>query len=135
MSLLTSFAPKVGATSMSVTGGTASSLIGLSSDFTKLSTALAGSLSVKDRTVIKFSSTDAKVNSNGPNGYSQSRTATQFVRPKILANAALTYNTINIQTSFDVETTDAEKLELLLLAAQSMVDSATRDFHLRGAIA
>lgn len=135
MSLLTSFAPKVGATSMSVTGGTASSLIGLSSDFTKLSTALAGSLSVKDRTVIKFSSTDAKVNSNGPSGYSQSRTATQFVRPKVLANAALTYNTINIQTSFDVETTDAEKLELLLLAAQSMVDSATRDFHLRGAIA
>lgn len=128
------FAPSLGATGLTATGGTATALIGLNSDYSKLKLAIAGSSSIKDRSTLSYSATPAKASSNGPNGYTQERTGTQLLSPKLLANDKITYNSISVQTSFDVETTDAEKLELILIMAQSMAATATREFYLRGAV-
>lgn len=65
----------------------------------------------------------AKPRSTAPNGYTQSRSSVTGKVPLSLDNGNVTVNTIKIEVSCDVETTDAEKLALRQLGMQMLSDS------------
>lgn len=121
------------ATSLSVVGGTVAALTGLNSDFKNLHIAMDDGVSVKDRTVVKFSVSPEKASITGPNGYSQARSQVQIVRPITLANAAITYNTCTLSLSSDVETTEAEVVDMILSMAQILSSTDAREFFTKRA--
>ena len=75
---------------------------------------------IRTRRDIVCNTTAARPKSDAPNGYPTPRTT--------LDNGNVTVNTIRIEMSTDVETTDAEKLELRSIAAQVLVDSDFLEF-------
>jgi hypothetical protein len=66
---------------------------------------------------------EPKPSSVAPNGYTQARTAFVLKSPLELDNGNLTVNTVRIEFSFDVETTQTEIEELRVLAAQICSDA------------
>lgn len=64
-----------------------------------------------------------KVNASSPNGYTQARASLTYKKPKLLANGKITVNTIQVSISYDWEASDAEKTELLDVAAQMCYDT------------
>lgn len=117
MPLLT-IAPKVGATGLSAVGGTASSLVGLNSDYRTLQAMLAGSTSLTDRTKIKFSATEARTSIDSPSGYTQKRNNVTVAVPLVLANGSLTFNSMKFDLSVDINTTVTQIAEMRYLMAQ-----------------
>lgn len=81
-----------------------------------------------DQTIITFTARDPQVNSGAPNGYTQQRSSVKVGKPKTLANSALTTNTASATIAFDIETTDAEKEELIEELVQLIRGSAFADF-------
>ena len=83
---------------------------------------------IRTRRDIVCNTTAARPKSDAPNGYTQQRTNATVKIPLTLDNGNVTVNTIRIEMSTDVETTDAEKLELRSIAAQVLVDSDFLEF-------
>jgi hypothetical protein len=54
--------------------------------------------------------------------------------PKVLANTNSTVNTFRGELSTDVETSVAEKVELIKLSAQTMISAITADFWQDGSV-
>ncbi len=76
-----------------------------------------------DRRTIEVSVKRPKVSVSAPNGYTQQRTTFVVKSPLTLDNGNITVNTVRIEFSTDVETTDAEIDELRLLANQICSDA------------
>jgi len=81
------------------------------------------------RRLIKAKATMPTVQATAPNGYTQARTESLFVKPKLLANGKITTNTVKIFVNYDVETTQAEIQELLDVGAQMLFDSDFTAYH------
>jgi hypothetical protein len=64
-----------------------------------------------------------KIQASAPNGYTQARAIVTLKVPLSLDNGAVTVNTIQISMSYDVETSDTEKDDMLTLGAQILSDS------------
>jgi hypothetical protein len=81
---------------------------------------------LNQRLEVSFSVKEPKVSEGAPNGYTQARTVVMVKYPMVLDNGNLTVNTISINVATDIETSDAERDELLLLAAQIINNSDFR---------
>lgn len=76
---------------------------------------------------LEYSVRRPKPQASAPNGYTQARVSGIFKIPRILANGAISVDTITISLNADVETTVAQKTEMLKLGAQMFVDSEVLD--------
>jgi hypothetical protein len=66
---------------------------------------------------------EPKVSSGAPNGYTQARAFGTLKFPITLANGEVTVNTVRVEFAFDVETTEAERDEMRIIAAQYLTDT------------
>lgn len=64
-----------------------------------------------------------KAQAGAPNGFTQARASTLVKVPLVLDNGKMTYNTLRIELAVDVETSDAEKTELMSLGSQILADA------------
>jgi len=85
-------------------------------------------LDLRTRREISCVIKDPKVSASAPNGYTQARATATFKSPLELDNGNITVNTVQISMACDVETTDAEKDELLIIAAQMLTDADFTSF-------
>lgn len=69
-----------------------------------------------------------KPQASAPNGYTQSRSTLVIKSPLDLDNGDSTINTVRVVLATDPETTATEIQELLVLAAQCLLDSDFADF-------
>jgi len=127
MSLL-SIAPVVGATSISVVGGSANTTIGLNSDYRNLQLMLGGSTSAIDRVKLKFSASEAKSSMDKVNGFSQKRNTVQLVYPIVNGRDEVVFNTWTLNVGQDVITTPAQCKEARMLIAQYLVSAEADAF-------
>lgn len=113
---------------VATTGGTVTALTKLGGSLDTHDAILADGAAFAARTQIGFTAKPPKVSSTAPAGYTQARTSAKVMKPKILANAARTINSLKIELSVDPETTAAEVQTLLVLGAQLLADSDFADF-------
>ncbi len=66
-----------------------------------------------DRKTVEFSVKEPKVSSTAPNGYTQARRKVLIKEPLALDNGNYTTNTVSIEFSVDVETTDLEITDMV----------------------
>ncbi len=113
---------------VATTGGTATSVIQKGNTLDQVVVVLDDGSEFINQTTVTFSIKDPKVNTGAPNGYTQARSNAKITKPLALDNGNRTVNSVNIQLSVDHETTDAEIQNLLVTAAQLLVDSDFSDF-------
>jgi hypothetical protein len=127
--------PKVGSTTyVEPSDGTATSL-----------TLLAGSLSeanivfdddteylTQKRLFVKVK--EPRVQSNAPNGYTQGRYHVELHVPLELDNGSRTVNKLTMELSCDIETSIAERLEMIMLGSQLLGDSDYLSFWTTGSL-
>lgn len=114
---------------ISVTGGTAldfSSLGGNTLGQNKL--VVPADVDFKTRRSINCVAKEPRINVDKPNGYTQARQSAVLSIPRVLDNGLLSVDTIKVEIATDVETTVAEKQEMLKLGAQICTDSDFADF-------
>ncbi len=119
---------------LSATGGTASALTTLGESLSEHKAYVDGP-DFLTRSDISFTVKAPKVSSGAPNGYTQHRSICLIKTPLVLDNGNTTVNTVKIEFSTDVETTDAEKETLRVYAAQLLFDSDFDDFWKHGSLA
>lgn len=107
------------ATAISATGGSADTLESISDDSSKHSL-YYGTGGFLGRSVVEFSKSEPQANASTPSGYTQARCTLVLKTPKVLANSETTINTLRLTHATDVETTDAEKLEMVRIVAQML---------------
>lgn len=120
---------------VATTGGTATALTKLGGSLDSHDAILADNAAYAARTQISFVAKPPKVSATAPAGYTQARTSVKLMKPKTLANAARTINSVKLELSVDPETTAAEIQTLLVLSAQLLVDSDFADFWKQQALA
>lgn len=108
--------------STAFTGGTAKPLSFLSFDKGQFRLFLDGT-TVLDRTEAEFSAKSARPKTDAPNGYTQQRRTANLRVPKTLANGKLTYATVTVSISSDIEHTDAEVDTLRAYGAQLLMET------------
>lgn len=113
---------KTGGT-LAVTGGSDLTFVGSGVSRNELRAAVSADTDFRLRRNIRFTIKEPTVNLSQPNGYTQAKSSALFTKPKLLANGKYTKNTIQVSLFCDPETTDAEKTELLDVAAQMCFDS------------
>jgi len=84
---------------------------------------------LRTRRLLKCTAKPPTVLSTAPNGYTQAKTETLYVKPKLLANGKITANTVQVTVKYDVETTQTEIQELLDVGAQICCDSDFTAYH------
>lgn len=110
------------------TGGTAAAASVLRGYADKVKLFFGSNSSFLSRVEAVFSTQEARVNSGAPNGYTQQRANVSLRVPKTLANGNLTFSTLTIGLSCDIEITDAEKETILVYGAQLLQDSDFQNF-------
>jgi len=113
---------------IAASGGTSVNLLVRGGDFTSVKTILDDSSSFLEQTRVDFTTRAPNVNTGAPNGYTQIRNSVKIAKPKVLLNGNSTLNTITVSLGCDVETSIAEKGELLKLIAQVLTDASFDDF-------
>lgn len=113
---------KTGAT-LAPTGGSDLTFADLGTIGSQVALAVPADTDLRLRRTVIGSFKNPKPNAGSPNGYTQARAQLVFKKPKLLANGKLTVNTIQVSIAYDWETTDAEKTELLDVAAQMCFDA------------
>lgn len=78
---------------------------------------------LRTQRVIELSCRRPRAQASAPNGYTQARVSGFYKIPRILANGNISVDTISVTISTDVETTVAQKSEMLLQGAQLFIDS------------
>lgn len=104
----------VGAT-ITPTGGTATDLLMLTNEGSA-KVYLDDGTEFIARTELEFKTSTARAKESAPNGYTQPRSDVIIKEPLALDNGNRTVNTIRVEQSTDVETTDAERLALRMKA-------------------
>lgn len=82
-----------------------------------------GDADLRTRRQIVCSIKEPKVSAGAPNGYTQARRTMVFKSPLLLDNGNITVNTVRVEFSYDVETSNAEVVELKSIGAQMICDS------------
>lgn len=134
---ITSTVIKETPTGHSWTAGDDATLIVLGGSTEKLKAQISvtgESLAQHDRETIDFYAVRPKVDRGAPNGYTQARSGFTLKAPKTLANEERTNNSIRIEMSCDVETTDVEKTRLRYYAAQVLAESEFDAFWNAGSV-
>lgn len=93
------------------TGGTSEAVTPLSDDANKHEV-MYGANSFATLQTIDFSVKRPKVSAASPSGYTQARSTILIRYPITLANGLVTVNTVSTVFASDIETTDAQKLEM-----------------------
>lgn len=75
-----------------------------------------------------FGVTRPKANASAPNGYTQGRRRVFIKQPILLANGEYTVNTVSLELSADIETSDAQVTLLRDLAIQVLSLAETDSF-------
>lgn len=132
---LSSVSLKTAPTSYTVTGGSALAVTPVFNDGDTVKLAATTDTDFRVRRVISHDHYEPKPSVKGPNGYTQERTRIFLAKPKLLANTKITTNYGQVILSWDVETTVAEKTEILDLLAQYLIDTNSRAAILAGATA
>jgi len=70
----------------------------------------------------------AKANANSPGGYTQARQTLRFNVPRTLSNGNVSVDTVEIKLSTDVQTSIADKQEMLNIIAQTCIDADFTEF-------
>lgn len=108
---------------MSPSGGTALAFESQGSTLATNKLIVTADTDLRTRREISATIKEPRVQASAPNGYTQARSILVFKAPLSLDNGNITVNTLRIELAFDVETTDAEKDELLVLGSQFLNDS------------
>lgn len=112
---------------LAASGGTALPFTSLGNTLNENSVVYGGT-GILDRKTGQFLTRLPVVNSNSPSGYSQARNIVNLRYPKTLASGETVYNTVKLTIACDVETTDAEKLEIRDDLAQILFDTDFQAF-------
>jgi len=108
---------------VSASGGTAMPMTSFGGSENKNTLVVDADTDLRTQRTVSFTVRRPKVQASAPNGYTQGRCNMLFKVPRVLANGNMSVDTISIQLSTDVETSVAEKQEMLALGAQLLVDS------------
>lgn len=133
---LTNASLQTGATGITVTAGSALALSLVAAAPGKAELAALTDSQIARRSV-SLSATEGQLYPQAQTGYTQNR-RNAIVRtpvsktPPGAASAVTTLNTAKIQLAFDVQSTDAEVLELKMLACQAIMDSDFDGFWRNG---
>jgi len=100
-----------------VTGGTSETLKSLGDSLKQHDIHYGGGTSL-NRNTISFESVEHQASSGAPGGTTQERSSLIVRVPLTLANDAKTTNSLRISLSVDPETTEADRLDLMLTGAQ-----------------
>lgn len=111
---------------VSATGGTSMPMTSIGGSENKNTLIVDADSDLRTQRSVTFSVRRPKIQASAPNGYTQGRCNALFKFPRILDNGNISVDTVSIQVSTDVETTVAEKTEMLKLAAQGLFDSETQ---------
>lgn len=106
-------------------GGTAMAMTSKGGSENKNTLVVDADVDLRTQRTCVFSVRPPKVQSSAPNGYTQGRCNVVFKFPRTLANGLISVDTVSLQLSTDVETTVAQKEEMLSLIAQVSFDSET----------
>lgn len=120
---------KEGATSVAATGGTDVTLVSLGVQGNKNTLTFSTDTSNLTRRIAEFSVKPYAASASAINGYTQQRAKLLLKQPKVLASGLRTVNTVSVEVSYDVETTDAEIEQMLETAAQCVGTSAFFGFY------
>lgn len=115
-------------TTVSATGGTPLAFSSLGSNGSINPLYATDDTDVRTQRSIICGTKAPKISASAPNGYTQQRSSLTVKIPLVLDNGESTVNTIRIEMSSDVETTDAEKAELRNIAAQTLFDTDFTEF-------
>jgi hypothetical protein len=118
---------KVDSTAISATGGTSETLKSISDDGSSHKLYF-GSDNFLTRHNVEFSITSPQVSATAPNGFTQERCRLVQKVPMTLTNGNTTTLTVRSEVSTDVETTTAQKLELVRTHAQFLGGADFADF-------
>jgi hypothetical protein len=114
------------AATVSATGGTAMPMTSKGGSENKNTLIVDADEDLRTQRSIVLTVRNPKVQATAPNGYTQGRCQALLKFPRTLTNGLISVDTISIQLSTDVETSVADKEEMLYLASQSMFDAETR---------
>lgn len=109
---------------VATTGGTATTLKSKGNTLDRHDLLLDDGSTLGGQTVVSASVKSPKVSAGAPSGYTQARN-TMYVKVPftVPSTSLLTSQTIRMEIATDIETTDAQKLSLRVLAAQLLADS------------
>lgn len=108
---------------VATTGGTATSLVSKGNTLSQHNLILDDGSDLLAQTEFEATIKSPKKSATAPNGYTQARNTVLIKVPLALDNGLVTFNTVKVEIACDVETTDAEKLSMRVLAAQMLHDS------------
>jgi hypothetical protein len=125
--------PKVGSTTyVEPSDGTADVLSRLGATLAEARATFDADTEYLTQKSIDFSVTEPRVNPSLPNGYTQQKRIAKLKIPLELDNGNRTVNTVTITMSCDIETSAAERTELMMLGSQLLGDSDFTDFWQSG---
>ena len=109
---------KVAAVYTAPTGGTTTSLKSLGSNLDSHYVFLDDGAAANLQTTVSWKVNRAKPSATSPSGFTQDRVQVVLKKPKELASGAVVVNTVRFTMAVDIETSDGEVNELMLLTAQ-----------------
>jgi len=113
---------------VSATGGTSTTLLSKGENGETHKVMLNDGAAFVSQKTLDFSVKEPRVSNSSPSGYTQARSIVVLKFPKILADGSRTVNTLRLECSSDINTTDAERLTMRSAAAQLLVDSDITSF-------
>lgn len=120
---LSSSTIKTGATAIAPTGGSDLVYTALKTGLDTVTAAVVADTDFRTRRTAEFTARAPKPQSSAPNGYTQVRNNVVLKFPRLLANGAISVDTVRIEVSSDVETSAANRLDMRYLAAQILGDT------------
>lgn len=113
---------------VSATGGTSTTLLSKGENGETNKVLLNDGVAFISQKTIDFTVKEPRVSASSPSGYTQAREIVVLKFPKILADGSRTVNTLRLELSTDINTTDAERLTMRSAGAQLLVDSDITSF-------
>jgi len=117
-----------GATAVSPTGGTAKTLNTMGVQADQNVAYFAADTSMKTRRTAEFSKKASKANASSIGGFTQARNKVKLTFPRVKADGSLTADTLTMELARDIDATDAEVVNYLLIGAQVLGDTDFLDF-------
>jgi len=116
------------ATMNPASGGTALTFSSLGNNLGSNTLIVAADTTLNLRRSINATVSSPKASSGAPGGYTQARQTLRFNVPRTLANGNVSVDTIELKLSTDVETSVADKQEMLNIIGQACVDADFTEF-------
>jgi len=88
-----------------------------------------------DRVTLEFKSSLPKPSATSPSGFTQMRSTIVIKVPKTLASGKIVVQTLRMQLGTDVESADAERLEIARIGSQILFEPEFQLFLMSGSVA